>query len=543
MLMKKFTLAVSMLCMTALSSFADSKFGSWTLNGEETKLENYTFWGASYNTLKPGIANQTVVTSDGAQVVTGYSLSMMTGMQQAIITKTGANGWTRSIASAEITAAVADNAGGIYVAGVFGSSLTIGDKSLTGYKDSENNKCASFIAHYDKDGNLQAANSIVPSLNKEIAEKYEYYGQGANSVYAQVNQLLTDGTNTYAVVAFTDILSTADGSKTNVSGNYYYDYYGYMFGGSTKSYTVAKLDDNLSISDFVFTVKGNDYSDPTNYGCDAYSTVATIADSHLYVATTFKGNGSANGNLIAGQNDPVKLSIKLNEGGCKASVLADVNLSDMAMNYKLYDGNYTWDSDGKGENAFKAIYANGDNLILTGSSTGSSLFDETKTAKGSADVFVASVKKADFSTDWTALSGVEENGEELELANASTINGDKVYVGSLTAEVANGSSYTLKAPYLYAVDTKTGEMQSVATTEYVASMAAASEAGQIYVSSFANQTTTVNLGLYNTRNATGISGVKAEQTGDMKIYNLQGQRLSAPVKGQINIINGKKVVY
>lgn len=40
---------------------------------------------------------------------------------------------------------------------------------------------------------------------------------------------------------------------------------------------------------------------------------------------------------------------------------------------------------------------------------------------------------------------------------------------------------------------------------------------------------------------TGIDAVKADE-GKLVIYNLQGVRLKEPQKGQINIINGKKVI-
>ena len=40
---------------------------------------------------------------------------------------------------------------------------------------------------------------------------------------------------------------------------------------------------------------------------------------------------------------------------------------------------------------------------------------------------------------------------------------------------------------------------------------------------------------------TGIAAPTSD-TGKLVIYNMQGQRLSAPQKGQVNIINGKKVL-
>ena len=40
---------------------------------------------------------------------------------------------------------------------------------------------------------------------------------------------------------------------------------------------------------------------------------------------------------------------------------------------------------------------------------------------------------------------------------------------------------------------------------------------------------------------TGIEEVKSDK-GVLEIYNLQGIRLKEPQKGEINIINGKKVI-
>ena len=44
--------------------------------------------------------------------------------------------------------------------------------------------------------------------------------------------------------------------------------------------------------------------------------------------------------------------------------------------------------------------------------------------------------------------------------------------------------------------------------------------------------------------ATGIEGVEAESTvADGAIYTISGQQVSAPVKGQVYIVNGKKIKY
>ena len=43
--------------------------------------------------------------------------------------------------------------------------------------------------------------------------------------------------------------------------------------------------------------------------------------------------------------------------------------------------------------------------------------------------------------------------------------------------------------------------------------------------------------------STGISKVEASSRKDCAIYNLQGQRVAKMKKGQIYIVNGKKIAY
>ena len=538
--MKKFTLVASLL-LTAMTTFADSKFGNWTLNGEETKIDGAAYFMSYYNGVyQQCMENTTVATTDGCCVVTGYGAAGWS--MNATINKIGTTSWSKSIEGVHIVSAVADNAGGVYVTGNFKSSVTIGDKTLTGYTKDGSNECSAFVAHYDKDGKVLAANAIVPTINEEVAAKYQNYGQQDHSVYCNAVKVIFDGTTPYVALTFTDKLSSADGTKTNISGNYAYEYYGSQFACSTQSMTVAKLDvETLGVNDFVLTVKGNDFSDASNYGCAVNSSVASIADGHLYVASTFKGNGSANGNIQVGQSDLVKLSIPLNDGGCKAIVLADVNLSDLSLNYNLYTGSYSWSADGNGENTVSDIFASGDDLIVTGTTTSSSLFDNKKVAEGNTDVFVASVKKSGFTSNWSTLSGFAEGDDNVERVSSAVVSNGKIYVGAFSANEPNSSIYKLLTSNLYAINLANGTLENIDVTDYVTSFAVDKD-GKIGVSSYTNETNALNFGLY-TSTATGISSVKADKIQNTKIYNLQGQRLSAPVKGQINIVNGKKVMF
>ena len=541
--MRKFTLVASLL-LTAMTTFADSKFGNWTLNGSETTLENYACWRSYTGTTESSLSNQVVTTSDGEQVVTGYGAAGYS--MQSLIKKTGANGWTKTLSAAEITSVVADNAGGVYVTGNFGTTLSIGDQTLKGYADPEGsyNHCTAFVAHYDKAGNVLAAKAIAPVINEDVKAKYEYYGKQGNSVYCTSSKILLDGTTPYVVLNFTDKLTSADGEKTVVSGNYAYDYYGMVAAGSTRSVTVAQLDaETLGIKDFVFTAKGNDFSDATNYGTDVTSAAVTISDGVLYAAATFKGNGCANGNVQGLKTDLLPLDITCSGGSSKATVMVSENLSTYAFSRKLFNGTYDWNVDGKGDNLVKDLHCVGNNLYLVGTSTGTSLFDEEKKTVGNTDVFVARLaKSSSFGVYWVALSGVAEGDGNVEKVTASTVSGDMIYVSAYTGNEPNPSYVKLSKPYFWAFNYKRGATESIASTEYVTGLAAGSAANQLYISSYKNETDALNFGLY-TSTATSISSAKADKVQDTKIYNLQGQRLAAPVKGQINIVNGKKVIF
>ena len=44
------------------------------------------------------------------------------------------------------------------------------------------------------------------------------------------------------------------------------------------------------------------------------------------------------------------------------------------------------------------------------------------------------------------------------------------------------------------------------------------------------------------KDATAITSVTADKVKDYKMYNIAGQRISTPIRGQIYIMNGKKYI-
>lgn len=535
--MKKFTLVASMLCMTALTTFADSKFGNWTLNGSENVVNGGVYSvmaGSDIAAYESSMSSQIATTSDGGQVVASF------GTTSATLAKFGTTSWTKTIGGT-VSSVIADNDGGVYVAGSYAKTITLGDKTLEGYDDGEGSKWSTFFAHFDKDGNVTAANSVVPTIDQALKD------QDINGVYSVVScnpeQIaLVDG-KIYVALTFTSVISNADKSESLTAGSYT----GYGL-ASTKTLTIATLNADLGVDHFLFVLSGAKNAKLSSH---IQSSKFAVSGNHLYIASQIYGYTNEGFYLQLENQNAVTfdLGTEVNFGTAKGYVLTDINLADKSFTYKPYVGKYDWQVDCSEERSIKSVNVVGDNILVAGDFTGLNSFDLTKSATGGSDVFVASFKKSDCSLNWIAMDGKDEGKKTdydpwVNNMTSSAIVGDKMYVsGAAGYTSAYSSARYLNGASLYAVDLNNGTMEAISANEYVTGLAAGTTNNQIYVSSFEGGKTALNLGLYTIGGGSGISGVKAEKVSDTKIYNLQGQRLSAPVKGQINIVNGKKVMF
>lgn len=533
--MRKFTLVASLL-LTAMTTFADSKFGNWTLNGSENVMTNGVYsLAAGSNTVAyaESLSSQISITSDGSQVVASYGAGYTT------LAKYGATSWTKNIAGT-IASVIADNEGGVYVAGSFAKTLTLGDKKINGYDDSDGGKCSTFFAHFDKDGNVTALNSVVPSIDQELKDmdQYGYYSK----VQCNPEQILNVDGKLYAALNFTSVITNADKSESLTAGSY--TGYGCV---STQTLAIVTLNSNLGVDKFLYVLSGPKRA---SLGADIQSSKFAIADGFLYVVSQVSGYDYQG---LFGQVENQKaytfnLGTQVNYGTAKGYVLSKINLQDNSLQVNPYVGEYDWANECNEQRNIQSVYSVGDNLAVVGDFTGKNSFDLTKSSVGGSDVFVALIGKSDFAVKSFVQDGIDEGKKTdtnywVNNCTASTLSDGKLYIAGVSGvSEAYSSTRYLKDKALYVVNIDKGTIENVKAGEFVTGLASGSKANQIYISSFEGGKTDLNFGLY-TSTATSISSAKADKVQDTKIYNLQGQRLAAPVKGQINIVNGKKVIF
>lgn len=350
-----------------------------------------------------------------------------------------------------------------------------------------------------------------------------------------------DGT-LYAALNFTGIITNADKSESVTAGSY--TGYGCV---STQTLAIVTLNADLGVDKFLYVLSGPKRAD---FGANLQSSKFTVADGKLYVVSQAIGYDYQNfyGQVEKQDAKTFNLGTEVNFGTAKGYVLSVVNLSDKSLDIVPFAGQYDWNVDCSEQRNIKAVYSVGDQLAVVGDFTGKNSFDLSKSAVGGSDVFVALLGKSDFKVKALLQDGVDEGertSDDLWVndCTASVLADGKLYLASNTGvnSVYSASRY-INDKSLYVVDLEKAKIESVKAGEFVTGLAAGSQTGEFYVASFEGGKTNLNFGLYTT-STTGISSVKADKAGEVKIYNLQGQRLSAPQKGQICIVNGKKVKF
>jgi hypothetical protein len=417
--------------------------------------------------------------------------------------------WKIAIAgAAKITAIASDNDGGVYVAGTLADEVvfnSIDGKSatLTGYKETDaytTDMCASFLAHYDKDGNLLKANTIVPAHDASLDATEAYFPE-SGEVYCRINGLVFENGKLYTSIVYCGQISNTDNSITIKSGSMDIEGGGWMF-MSLKAAAVAVLDDNLGVSSFPITLASRPFTEL--YTSEQVNSFTMTGDNnHLYVG--FIATGTEKFKSF----DEAEKSFTFTapaEGTNYGYGVADIDLSAEKTNAIK-----TWESpttESYSSTEIDNIAVSGDNLILSGIFQDKFGFDNSITATGSNDIFAASLSKSDLSVNWAKATAYDEGDatKNEEIMVCSAIAGDNLYVGGYTSLKVD---HSLTAPLLYSFNLKTGAAIKNSNDTYDFGM----------VTSADNKFTTV---AYTTSPITGISftnydltsGINSVKSGD-----------------------------
>ena len=362
------------------------------------------------------------------------------GLTSACIVKYNEKGqeqWAVALeGSAVVYALDTDADGTLYAAGSFidvvkytGTDGTTGE--LAGGADSH----SAFVAKISKDGKVESVKTIAPVINAAILESFMYFPE-PNYVYVTPNNIQIDGEKVYVSATY-----TADVEELGWKAAYL-NVFDFMY-MENKSAGIFSLDKaNLANPTSVATVQNTENISYNQYYPEALD--FTAENGTVYVG--FFGFGNLTLATPAGNKD-FTFGISADESGNKehAFVLATIG-SD--VNAKVFNT----EMHAKDAKPYKVyMEKSGDNLFIGGTFFGQLPFDAQKNSgELASDIFTASVKAADFSTNWTFV------GQNESDALSMSVNGETVLISSKNIfhiiNIANGEVQNTKEQTLIATD-------------------------------------------------------------------------------------------
>ena len=362
------------------------------------------------------------------------------GLTSACIVKYNEKGqeqWAVTLeGSAVVYALDTDADGTLYAAGSFidvvkytGTDGTTGE--LAGGADAH----SAFVAKISKDGKVESVKTIAPVINAAILESFMYSPE-PNYVYVTPNNIQIDGEKVYVSATYTADVEELGWKAT------YLNVFDFMY-MENKSAGIFSLDKaNLANPTSVATVQNTENISYNQYYPEALD--FTADNGTVYVG--FFGFGNLTLATPAGNKD-FTFGISADESGNKehAFVLATIG-SD--VNAKVFNT----EMHAKDAKPYKVyMEKSGDNLFIGGTFFGQLPFDAQKNSgELASDIFTASVKAADFSTNWTFVGQSESD------ALSMSVNGETVLISSKNIfhiiNIANGEVQNTKEQTLIATD-------------------------------------------------------------------------------------------
>ena len=516
--MKKITLSlVCLLTMTTMASAQTNSLGSFKQLGTKSFTGIVTDANASRSNVMAYGSDNSLFTSgmfdtefEGLTPVATSSYLMKSNSSLV-------STWKIAIAgAAKVTTMISDNNGGVYVAGTLADEVifnSIDGKSatLTGYKEGDaytTDKCASFLAHYDKDGNLLKANTILPVHDASLDATGAYY-PGGGDIYCRINGLALENNKLYASIVYSGQISNADNSVTIKSGSMDMEGGGYYF-MSLKAAAVAVLNDNLGVTSFPITLASRPFTELYTSEQVNYFTM-TSANNHLYIGFVATGTDK----IKSFDEDEKSFTFTAPAEGTNYGYgVADIDLSAQKTNAIK-----TWESpttESYSSTEIDNIAVSGDNLILSGIFQDKLGFDNSITATGSNDIFAASLSMSNLSVNWAKATAYDEGDatKNEEIMTCSALAGDNLYVGGYTSLKAN---HSLTAPLLYSFNLKTGAVVKNSNDTYDFGMITSSDNKSTAVAYTTSPITGISFVNYDL--TSGINSVKSTDNGITTTYS------------------------
>lgn len=392
----------------------------------------------------PNYSTPMAVQADGSVIATGifssefeFAGATLTPVAtSAYILKydaTGAPKWGVALSgAAEITGVDTDEAGNVYVAGTLADEVTFcstNDKTIvkdgmkidgayTSYKN------ASFIAKYTADGVVEAVQTFIPTY-LPVMDTAGLYFPADGDVHFRINHIKVSGSKVYASAMYSGITTIGDakfeGSYTVQWGFMYMD----MKNAAVLSVNASDLTGCVNEADFQVAKPGGEDME------EALSVTFDVMDGNVYAG--FVGLGTFNltmGDVIRSYTFALDGDTGNNEYGfLVASSSAAYTMStktDVAIP----------------RFSIASLIADGGNVYVTGTFQNYLPGDETVTATGTTDIFVATldriglVKKDIKAYNWDAgkseiaeSDGTVSEKDNYEIAAGAAKVRNAIYIG------------------------------------------------------------------------------------------------------------------
>lgn len=309
---------------------------------------------------------------------------------------TGQVQWATAIqGAATIVAMDTDAAGNLYIAGQFADEIYVCNATNEDYtsltSSNSSDKTAAFIAKYAADGSLFGAQACEATIDPEVDASFMYFGSPAQVL---INNIKVEGDNLY--LSFTYNGDVTLGGYT-LDAKYVFNSMGFGdYLDATSGAIIALNNSTFAPTALVANVSLMDGE--TNYGLNAIN--FTVDKGEVYFAVVGYGNMTVQ-TATTTQNVQFAMDgMGTNEYGMVVAKGGTIKVYNNIAT-SVYASPY---------NVIENMEVVGSNLFITGTFRGYCALDNTLSTiegdseKSTSDIFVASLKASDLTTNWVTTT-------------------------------------------------------------------------------------------------------------------------------------------